>query len=268
MNPVEEFYDQHAEDEWTRLERHRLEFALSLRAMERHLPAPPARVADIGGGAGRYAITLAQRGYSVTLADLSPACLDVARCRAAEFGADIDRYLHADARNLSALPDAGFDAVLLQGPLYHLLDRDDRLKALQEASRILRPGGFIFAGFLGRYNALLSASVRAAGYVRDAADENDAILAAGLYRRGDGQGFVDAWFAHPTEIPPLMAEAGFAPVDFLACESILAEREALVNAADNGLWERWLDILSPIARDPYILGAAEHMLWIGRKAPA
>ena len=54
------------------MERHRTEFAVTLRALDEHLPPPPAHILDCGGGPGRYAIALAQRGYTVTLFDLSP----------------------------------------------------------------------------------------------------------------------------------------------------------------------------------------------------
>jgi 2-polyprenyl-3-methyl-5-hydroxy-6-metoxy-1,4-benzoquinol methylase len=79
MDRVQQYYDQNALDEWQRLERHRTEFAVTMLALTQSLPQPPARIVDIGGGPGRYAITLAQKGYSVTLVDLSPENLALAR---------------------------------------------------------------------------------------------------------------------------------------------------------------------------------------------
>jgi len=55
-----------------------------------------------------------------------------------------------DARALD-LPDASADAVLLLGPLYHLVDRADRAAAIREAARILRPGGPLFAAAISRW---------------------------------------------------------------------------------------------------------------------
>jgi S-adenosylmethionine-dependent methyltransferase len=62
MSRVGSYYDRRAEDEWTRLERHRTEWAVTLRALREYLPTPPCRIADIGGGPGRYAIELARQG--------------------------------------------------------------------------------------------------------------------------------------------------------------------------------------------------------------
>jgi hypothetical protein len=52
--------------------------------MLRHLPNPPAIVADIGGGPGRYSLWLAQLGYQVLHRDLIP--LHVTQLREAADG--------------------------------------------------------------------------------------------------------------------------------------------------------------------------------------
>jgi len=63
-----------------------------LRALQEHLPAPPARVLDCGGGPGRYSIELARRGYGVTLFDLSPECLRLAQSKAQEAGVHLEGF--------------------------------------------------------------------------------------------------------------------------------------------------------------------------------
>ncbi len=68
---AEPFYDEFAPKEWGRLERHRTEFAVSLRAISEFLPRPPCSVLDVGGGPGRHAIEPARQGYSITLLDIS-----------------------------------------------------------------------------------------------------------------------------------------------------------------------------------------------------
>ena len=70
-----------------------------------------------------------------------------------------------DARDL-AEPDESADAVLLLGPLYHLPARDDRMKALAEAHRVLRPGGFLAAAAISRYTFLLPGSLEAPASMR------------------------------------------------------------------------------------------------------
>ncbi|WP_456411793.1 class I SAM-dependent methyltransferase [Oceanithermus sp.] len=101
---VQSFYDANAEVEWARLERHRTEFAVKLRALEGHLPPPPAAVLDVGGGPGRYAIELARRGYRVTLVDLSAANLELARRRADEAGVRLEGAVRAAPSTSAAFP--------------------------------------------------------------------------------------------------------------------------------------------------------------------
>ena len=81
---VANLYDSMSEHEWARMDRHRTEFYVTLRALREHLPPPPARVLDCGGGPGRYAVELARWGYDVTLFDLSAGNLALAREKTAE----------------------------------------------------------------------------------------------------------------------------------------------------------------------------------------
>jgi 2-polyprenyl-3-methyl-5-hydroxy-6-metoxy-1,4-benzoquinol methylase len=84
MTDVERYNDAHPEREWGRLDRDRVEFAVTLRALDEYLPPAPARVLDIGGGPGRYAIELSRRGYDVTLSDVAEVELSLATEKASE----------------------------------------------------------------------------------------------------------------------------------------------------------------------------------------
>jgi 2-polyprenyl-3-methyl-5-hydroxy-6-metoxy-1,4-benzoquinol methylase len=106
-------------------------------------------VLDLGGGPGRYTIWLAQQGHRVTLGDLSIDLLNLARThiRAASVEYRVEAILELDARDLSVLPGACFDAVVCLGPFYHL---PDRARAGSELGRVLRPGGVAFVGLMPR----------------------------------------------------------------------------------------------------------------------
>jgi len=146
---VSAFYDSIVSYEWSRLDRYILEYAAIRHYFTRFLPPPPARVLDIGGGPGRYAFLLAQQGYNVTLVDLSPENLEWARNQFAQAGLDVDTRL-ANACNLGEFADASFDVALLLGPLYHLPELEDRLKAVAEMRRILKSDGKAFSMMLTR----------------------------------------------------------------------------------------------------------------------
>jgi diadenosine tetraphosphate (Ap4A) HIT family hydrolase/ubiquinone/menaquinone biosynthesis C-methylase UbiE len=262
-NSVQGYYDENADAEWARLARHRTEFAVSLRALEEFLPAPPGEILDIGGGPGRYAIALAARGYTVTLADLSQANLDLVQEKARETGVQLRQVLQADARDLGALPGEAFDAVLLMGPLYHLLSEADRLQAVQEALRTLKPGGVLCATFISRFAQFRDAAINHIDFIPSDQAYTKHILATGVHdRAGD---FTKAYFAHPTEIVPFMESAGLETLGMVGCEGIVAGHEDHVNSLTGQAWEQWVALNYRLGSDPAAHGAADHLLYIGRK---
>ncbi len=137
-----------------------LEFERTKEIVLRHLPAPPAVVADIGGGPGRYALWLAERGHRVEHRDRMPLHVDQLRAVA-----DPTRINAAvgDARDLD-LNDGAVDAVLLLGPVYHLRRRDQRMLTLREAWRVVRPGGLLFVAAISRWAPRLDGELRARLY--------------------------------------------------------------------------------------------------------
>ncbi len=261
---VERAYDADPQREWARLERHRTELALTRRALHEHLPPPPARVLDCGGGPGRYAIELAGLGYAVTLFDLSAACLRLAEEQAAASGVTLAAYAHGTATDLSRFADASFAAVLLMGPLYHLLEENERRQALAEAYRVLRPGGVLFASFITRYAGLRWAAVNAPTWPLENPELNELVLASGRQPPRAEPGFV-AYFAHPTEVVPLCQGAGFAVVTVLGVEGVISMIESGVNVLSGAAWDLWVDLNYRLAADPTIHGGNEHLLVVAVK---
>ena len=201
---IRALYDQQPEREWERMERHRTEFAVTMRALAKHLPLPPAQVLDCGSGPGRYAIELARRGYKVTLFDLSTGCLQMAREKAVEAGMTLAGYEQGTATDLTRFPDASFDAILLMGPLYHLLDEAERRQAVAEGHRVLKPGGLLFAAFISRYATLRWAAAHEPTWPLEHPELTEMILTTGaLPPRGESDAEFVAHFAHPTEVVPL-----------------------------------------------------------------
>jgi ubiquinone/menaquinone biosynthesis C-methylase UbiE len=198
-------------DEAARLSRDgagRLELLRTRELLRRYLPGAPASVLDVGGGPGAHARWLVEDGYRVHVVD--PVPLHVAQAMTAcvctaEVG---------DARGLSAA-DASFDVVLMLGPLYHLTSRADRLRALGEARRVVRPGGVVAVAAISRHAALIDKAAR--GRLDD-----DATRRLGpVVRTGQHDpslGFTEAYFHTPAELSGELAEAGFASVAVFGLE--------------------------------------------------
>jgi SAM-dependent methyltransferase len=259
-------YRADPEREWQRTVRHRMEFAVSLRALDEHLPPAPARVLDCGGGPGRYAIALSKRGYEVTLFDLSPELLALARRRTAEAGVALSAFEQGSATDLSRFADDHFDAVLLMGPLYHLLEERDRRRALVEAYRVVKPGGPVFAAFIARYAGHLDAAAHYPARAAEMPEAYRSIVEIGHEPLPEeGKISFVGYFAHPDEVVPLCRSAGFEVETLLGVEGVTASREAKVNELTGEAWDFWVDVNYELARDPSLHGGVEHLLAICRK---
>ena len=244
-----------------------LELARTQRLLERYLPAPPAAVADVGGGPGRYAVWLAERGYDVHLVDPVPLHIEQARALAGARG-DVSLASAAigDARRLP-LPDASVDAVLLLGPLYHLLQRADRVQALTEARRVCRGGGVVIAAVISRFASMLD-GLRG-GYLED-----DAFAAVAAQDRRDGQHrnptddpayFTTAYFHRPEEPAAECAAAGLVHETTLAVEGagwLLADLDARL--ADTKRRDVLLGAIAALEEEPTLLGVSAHLLAVAR----
>jgi SAM-dependent methyltransferase len=243
-----------------------LERARSLDLLARHLPPPPARVLDVGGGPGAYSVWLAGRGYDVRLLDPVPLHVDQAKAAAAAAGVSLDAAV-GDARHLPD-PDSSVDAVLLMGPLYHLTERADRVAALSEARRVLRPGGVLMAVGISRYASLLD------GLSRRLVDDPrfrailDRDLAEGQHRNPTERldYFTTAFFHRPEHLVAEAGEAGLGMARVVAIEGpgwLLPGIEE--RAADPGHWAVLLDLLRRIEDEPSLLAASAHLMLLARR---
>lgn len=255
------YYDREAEREWERMDRHRTEFALTQRALSEHLPPPPARILDCGGGPGRYAIELARQGYAVTLFDLSAGNLELAAVKAAAAGVTFEAYRQGTAIDLSCFAGESFDAVLLMGPLYHLLQETQRRQALTEAVRVLKTGGPLFASFIVRYAPLRYAAAEEPDWPILHPDLAASVLDKGIMPPRDEDGsFFAAYMAHPDEVRPLIRSAGLEVRAVLGTEGGVSLIESQINALTGRDWEVWVDLNYRLAKDPTLHGGNEHLL--------
>jgi S-adenosylmethionine-dependent methyltransferase len=266
MAGIADYYDKNRQREWERLERrHRTEFALTMRSLAEHLPPSPVDILDIGGGPCRYAIALAKIGHRVTLLDPSTECLDLARQKATEERVQLAAIESGDARDLSRFQGESFDAALLMGPLYHLVEEADRQATLREARRVLRPRGLVFAAFLTRYAPIRKMAKESPEWPLKEPDRFARILEQGVVLATDREkGFPDSYFAHPTEVKPFMEAGGFETLDLLACEGVVSMIEEKLNKSSPEAFEVWVEVNYRLGRDLCTHGGAEHLLYVGR----
>jgi ubiquinone/menaquinone biosynthesis C-methylase UbiE len=245
-----------------------LEFARTRELLTRHLPQPPAVVLDIGGGPGAYACWLAELGYTVHLIDPVPLHVEQASEASRQLARPVASVAVGDARDLP-YGDSSADAVLLLGPLYHLVERDDRLKALREAFRVLRPNGQVFAVGISRFASTLDGLK--SGYVDDPEFvriyEQD--LLNGQHRNPTNHPhyFTTAFFHHPAELKEELVASGFAHHGTFGIEGPAWMLQDFSERWDSPRRERLLAIARALEQEPTLLGVSAHLLAVGAKRP-
>jgi SAM-dependent methyltransferase len=243
-----------------------LERARTQELLLRHLPPPPAVVLDVGGGAGAHALWLGARGYEVHLVDPVPLHVQQAE-RASSVSCPLASARLGDARRLE-FAEAFADAVLMLGPLYHLTERGDRLRAVAEARRVLKPRGWLFAAAISRFASLLD-GLRGPAFD----DEGFALIVERDLRDGQHRNhtglpelFTTAFFHHPDELAAEMRDGGLELTGLFAVEG--------PGASIPGFGERWrdpkarerlLDLVRRVEREPALLGLSPHLLAVGRR---
>ncbi len=154
---VAAYFDQLAEGEWQRFDKHALgavhEHIHNLY-LERFVPRG-SRVLEIGAGPGRFTRTLHRLGCRIVVADISDVQLALNRRYGSEYGfaTSVEAYQKLDICDLSAMPAASFDVVVAYGgPLSYVFERRD--EAVESCRRVLKPGGALLASVMSLWGTL------------------------------------------------------------------------------------------------------------------
>lgn len=265
LKDIEDYYDAGVQTEWTRMDRRPFEFELTKRHIRSFLK-PDSSIADVGSGPGRYALELAQIGHRLTLVDLSQKSLDRAAQEAQSRQVSFEKCLHASATDLHELKDQAYDMVLCLGPLYHITDAADRKRALLECLRILKDDGIIIVAFLSPFSHAISLFLNdRLEHIRDLKDDFRYILSEHRNRNPANVHFTHAWYPPPASIPETMESYGIQTLRIASVESLGWAMEKQLPDLSADARRDWMDYLWEISADPSIIGAAQHVLFCGRK---
>jgi ubiquinone/menaquinone biosynthesis C-methylase UbiE len=270
FNKVRSYYAGY--NEWDRLSapEGRLELEMACEILDARLP-PNSRVLDLGGGPGRYTVYLAKKGHAVTLANLSPDLLDIARQKieVCGVGSNVETIHTANATDLGTFSDQTFDAVLAFGPYYHLVNETERVRSTSEISRVLKRGGYVFAAFVPRLGGVAGLISRASARPNQVtADTFRQTVDTGIFQNADTQGFQEGYYPHPAEMRELFESGGFTTECVRSLKGIGCNQMSdLISISENNppLYEQIKQAIRETAEDPAVVAYCGHVLYVGQK---
>jgi ubiquinone/menaquinone biosynthesis C-methylase UbiE len=270
---VKEWYRKTADYEWKRLKQdayHKLEFIVTMHFLEKYLPKD-GLILDAGGGPGRYTIELAKKGYDMVLLDLVKELLEVAKrkIRKEKVEHKVKQIVEGSITDLSMFDNETFDGVLcLGGPLSHLLDSQQRETAAKELARVAKKDAPIFVSVISRLRLLKTILLEFQNEIRDCRhhlEVGDYI--PGVLPRKEVTGFTAAHWFLPEELQKLFEKLNVETLDVVGLEGLSSHLKRATNKLyrEKEKWNAWVDIVLKTCNHPSIIGATEHIMYIGKK---
>lgn len=237
-----------------------VEFLTTMRYIETYIK-PGDRVLEIGAGTGRYSHALARQGYAVDAVELVEHNIEIF-CQNTLPDETIT-VVQGNAMDLSAFPDNHYDITLLLGPLYHLYNKEDKIRALQEAIRVTKPGGVVFAAYVISDGCLLDegfnrGNISVSDYIKHGLLDPETFAA-----KSEPQDLFE--LVRKENIDELMSEFPVTRLHYVAADgSALFMREA-VEVMNEDEFELYLKYHFATCEREDLLGVTSHAIDIFRK---
>ncbi len=253
LSNIEKHYNKHPED-LRLLRRHGMvEFETTMHHLHRFLK-PDDFILDIGAGTGRYTSALMAEGYQVKAVELVRRNIEVFLKR--EPSADV---VQGDARQMPFIADNTADVTLLLGPLYHLFGDEEKLKALNEAKRVTKPGGLIFVAYLMNEYSILSYCFEE--------DRIENLLEKGVVdqdyhiRAQEGELYD---YIRLEDINHLNEKAGLERVTIFSPDGAADYMRTRLNQMSEQTFARFIEYQKCISERPELIGAGSHTVDVVR----
>ncbi|WP_295072813.1 class I SAM-dependent methyltransferase [Ruminococcus sp.] len=258
MSYLEDFYKVYDEESRLLSQSGQVEYLTTMKYIHEYLKSQQAEILEVGAGTGRYSVTLAKEGHSMTAVELVEHNLE--KLRAKLDGTEKLKAIQGNALDLSGFSDNSFDITLVLGPMYHLYTREDMLRALSEAVRVTKQGGYILAAYC----------------MNEAAVIQHAFLHGNLQKVLDNDMLTPEWHckSEPKElfelvrtedIDSLNSELPVERIKLIAADGAANYISECIDAMDSFTFEKFMEYHFSICERQDLIGASNHTLDILRK---
>ena len=255
MTELELYYNKFNEEKRLDSRHGQVEFITSMKYIHKYLdqmdkPKSEIRILDVGAATGRYSVPLSDEGYDVTAVELVKH--NLARLKAK--GSAVKAY-QGNAMKLKRFEDNSFDAVLVFGPMYHLHEREEKLKALSEAKRVTRPGGIIFVAYIMNEYSVITYAIKEK-HIKEAVETG--MLDESFHCTKTANELYS--FVRTEDIASLNEEIGLKRMQVVAADGAANYIRPFLNALDEDEFKYYIEYhLSTCERED-LLGASGHLV--------
>ncbi len=259
MDYLKNYYENYDEDSRL-LSRHgSVEYITTRKYIDEALSGDKRKkILEVGAATGRYSVTLAKEGWNVTAVELLEHNISILRSKLT--GEESIRVLQGNAMDLSALEDDAYDLTLLLGPMYHLYNKEDKIRALSEAVRVTKPGGFIMAAYCMNDPTVVQ-YVFGMGFLREVTDLN--MLTSDWRCLSEPKDLFE--LVRTEEIAELDEAVGVRRVKLVAADGATNYMRERVDTMDDETFAKWVDYHLSVCERQDLIGASHHTLDILQK---
>lgn len=253
---LEQYYNKFCEEKRLTRRHGNVEYVTSMKYIHKYLEDKQAKILDVGAGTGRYSVQLSEEGYDVTAVELVNYNLGILKSKKSSVKA-----YQGTALNLSRFEENTFDMTLIFGPMYHLYTVEDKVKALNEAKRVTKPGGKILVAYCMNEYSILTYGFKE-NHMTESLQKGK--VNADFHVVAEPEDLYD--YVRMEDIDAINAGAGgLRRLQIVAADGPANYMRSVLNAMDEETYETFISYHLSTCERPELLGASAHTLDILEK---
>ena len=259
MSYLEEYYNSYNEEGRLLSQHGQVEYLTTMKYIRECLSEiPEPTILEVGAGTGRYSVTLAKQGYQVTAVELIPHNLELLKSKLD--GSEPVTAIQGNALDLSVFPNASFSLTMLLGPMYHLYTREDQVKALAEAVRVTKPGGYILVAYCMNEPTVIQ-YVFGLNHLHEVMELN--MITPDWHCISEPKEIFE--LVRTEDIASLDAEFPVERIKLIATDGATNYKREFIDAMDEETFSKWMEYHFTICERQDLIGASHHTLDILKK---
>ena len=255
---LEKYYNKFCEEKRLTRRHGYVEYVTSMKYIHEYLPQgkkETIKILDVGAGTRRYSVQLAGEGYDVTEVELVKYNLGILKSKKSSVKA-----YQGNALNLSRFEADQFDMVLVFGPMYHLYTKEDKVKALKEAKRVVKPDGIILVAYCMNEYSILTYGFKE-GHMKESIRNQK--VDDSFHVRSKEEDLYD--YVRIEDIDAIDQAAGVKREKLIAADGPANYMRTVLNAMDEETYQLFIQYHLSTCERKDLLGASAHTLDIVRK---